>query len=97
LLLTTLLATSLSWAQSADNPLFTPSPLPLQYPQFDKVRDEHFGPALDKGMAEQLAEIQAIADNPAAPTFDNTIIAWEKSRRPLPTPPRSAAWKANTC
>lgn len=83
LLLTTLLATSLSWAQSTDNPLFAPSPLPLQYPQFDKVRDEHFGPALDKGMAEQLAEIQAIADNPAAPTFDNTIIAWEKSGRLL--------------
>lgn len=83
LLLTTLLATSLSWAQSTDNPLFAPSPLPLQYPQFDKVKDEHFGPALDKGMAEQLAEIQAIADNPAAPTFDNTIIAWEKSGRLL--------------
>ncbi|KQV87035.1 M3 family metallopeptidase [Pelomonas sp. Root1237] len=84
LLLTTLLATSLSWAQQpSDNPLFTPSPLPLQYPQFDKVRDEHFGPALDKGMAEQLAEIQAIADNPAAPTFDNTIVAWEKSGRLL--------------
>ena len=47
------------------------------------MRDEHFGPALDKGMAEQLAEIQAIADNPAAPTFDNTIIAWEKSGRVL--------------
>ncbi|WP_457350015.1 M3 family metallopeptidase [Roseateles sp. P5_D6] len=84
LLLTTLLATSLSWAQQpSDNPLFAPSPLPLQYPQFDKVRDEHFGPALDKGMAEQLAEIQAIADNPAAPTFDNTIVAWEKSGRLL--------------
>lgn len=84
LLLTTLLATNLSWAQQpSDNPLFAPSPLPLQYPQFDKVRDEHFGPALDKGMAEQLAEIQAIADNPAAPTFDNTIVAWEKSGRLL--------------
>ncbi|WP_457323375.1 M3 family metallopeptidase [Roseateles sp. P5_E11] len=84
LLLTTLLATSLSWAQQpSDNPLFAPSALPLQYPQFDKLRDEHFGPALDKGMAEQLAEIQAIADNPAAPTFDNTIVAWEKSGRLL--------------
>ncbi|KQV61122.1 dipeptidyl carboxypeptidase [Pelomonas sp. Root1217] len=84
LLLTTLLATSLSWAQQpSENPLFTPSPLPLQYPQFDKVRDEHFAPALDKGMAEQLAEIQAIAGNPAAPTFDNTIVAWEKSGRLL--------------
>lgn len=84
LLLSTLLATGLSWAQQpADNPLFAPSPLPLQYPQFDKVKDEHFGPALDKGMAEQLAEVQAIADNPAAPTFDNTIIAMERSGRLL--------------
>ncbi|HEY8879492.1 MAG TPA: M3 family metallopeptidase [Roseateles sp.] len=84
LFLSTLLATGLSWAQQpSDNPLFTPSPLPLQYPQFDKVRDEHFGPALDKGMAEQLAEIQAIADNAAPPTFDNTIVAWERSGRLL--------------
>lgn len=84
LLLSTLLATGLVWAQApSDNPLFSPSPLPLQYPQFDKVKDEHFGPALDKGMADQLAEIQAIADNPAAPTFDNTIIAMERSGRLL--------------
>ncbi len=85
LLLATLLASGFAWAQgpATDNPLFAPSPLPLQYPQFDKVRDEHFGPALDKGMAEQLAEVQAIADNPAAPMFDNTIIALERSGRLL--------------
>jgi peptidyl-dipeptidase Dcp len=84
LLLSTLLAAGLAWGQPpSDNPLFIPSPLPLQYPQFDKVKDEHFGPALDKGMAEQLAEVQAIADNPAAPTFDNTIIAMERSGRLL--------------
>lgn len=83
LLLSALLATGLAGAQPQDNPLLTPSPLPLQYPQFDKLRDEHFAPALDRGMAEQLAEIQAIADNPAAPTFDNTIVAWEKSGRLL--------------
>ena len=87
LLLATLLASGVAWAQTpstpataaADNPLFTPSPLPLQYPPFDKVRDEHFAPALDKGMAEQLAEVQAIADNAASPTFDNTIVALERS------------------
>jgi peptidyl-dipeptidase Dcp len=84
LLLSTLLATGLAWGQQpADNPLFEPSPLPLQYPQFDKVKDEHFAPALDKGMAEQLAEVQTIADNPAAPTFENTIIAMERSGRLL--------------
>jgi peptidyl-dipeptidase Dcp len=90
LLVATLLASGVAWAQgpaasspAADNPLFSPSPLPLQYPPFDQVRDEHFGPALDKGMAEQLAEIQAIADSPEAPTFDNTIVAWERSGRLL--------------
>ena len=76
-------ATGLAQAQPGDNPLLTVSPLPLHYPQFDKLRDEHFAPALDQGMAEQLAEIQAIADNPAAPTFDNTIVAWERSGRLL--------------
>ncbi|MFT7775085.1 M3 family metallopeptidase [Roseateles sp.] len=70
-------------AQPSDNPLLSISPLPLQYPQFDKLRDEHFAPALERGMAEQLAEIQVIADNPEAPTFDNTIVAWEKSGRLL--------------
>jgi peptidyl-dipeptidase Dcp len=83
LFLAALLATGLAAAQAPDNPLLTISPLPLRYPQFDKLRDEHFAPALDQGMAEQLAEIQAIADNPAAPTFDNTILAWEKSGRLL--------------
>lgn len=84
LLLSVLLAAGLSQAQApADNPLLTLSPLPLQYPQFDKVRDEHFAPALDRGMAEQLVEIQAIADNPAAPTFENTLVAWEQSGRLL--------------
>ena len=88
LLIATLLAGGVAWAQTpaaptSDNPLFTSSPLPLQYPPFDKVRDEHFAPALDRGMAEQLAEVQAIADNPAAPTFDNTIVALERSGRLL--------------
>jgi peptidyl-dipeptidase Dcp len=82
-LICTLLATHVAWAQPTDNPLLTVSPLPLRYPQFDKLRDEHFAPALDQGMADQLAEIQVIADNPAAPTFDNTIVAWEKSGRLL--------------
>lgn len=94
LLVATLLASGVAWAQApataassaaatADNPLFTPSPLPLQYPPFDRVRDEHFAPALDRGMAEQLAEVQAIADNPAPPTFDNTLVALERSGRLL--------------
>jgi peptidyl-dipeptidase Dcp len=83
LILSALLATGLAGAQPSDNPLLTVSPLPLRYPQFDKLRDEHFAPALDRGMAEQLAEVQAIADSPEAPTFDNTIVALEKSGRLL--------------
>ncbi len=66
-------------AEDAANPLFTISPLPFQYPQFDKIEDEHFGPAFDRGIAEQLKEIDAIANSTQAPTFDNTIVAMEKS------------------
>lgn len=61
------------------NPFFQASPLELQYPQFDKIRDSDFAPAFDRGMAEQLKEVEAIANNPAAPTFENTIVAMEKS------------------
>jgi len=52
-------------------------------PPFDKVKVEHFKPALESAMAEQLAEIQAIADNPAAPTFENTTAAMERAGRTL--------------
>ncbi|MDQ3269738.1 MAG: M3 family metallopeptidase [Pseudomonadota bacterium] len=66
-------------AQSSNNPFFSQSDLPLHYPRFDRINDSHFGPGFDRGMAEQLKEIEAIANNPAAPTFDNTIVAMEKS------------------
>ncbi|WP_157598992.1 M3 family metallopeptidase [Rhodanobacter sp. Root561] len=66
-------------ATDAGNPFFSESPLPLHYPQFDKIRDADFGPAFDRGMAEHLKEIDAIAGNAAAPSFDNTIVALEKS------------------
>ncbi|MBN8799540.1 MAG: dipeptidyl carboxypeptidase II, partial [Stenotrophomonas nitritireducens] len=65
-------------AQQA-NPFFAESPLPLHYPQFDRIKDSDFAPAFDAGMAQQLKEVEAIANNPAAPTFDNTLIALEKS------------------
>ncbi len=61
------------------NPFFEPSPLPYFLPPFDKIRDEHFAPALDRGMAEQRVEIDRIAGNPEPPTFDNTIVAMERS------------------
>src|SRR5271157_4169543 len=61
------------------NPLFAPSTLPYETPPFDKIKDADYQPAIEAGMAEQLKEVQAIANNPAAPTFDNTFVALEKS------------------
>ena len=63
----------------AGNPFFSESPLPLHYPQFDQIKDSDFAPGFDRGMTEHLKEVQAIAGNAEAPTFDNTIIALEKS------------------
>ncbi len=60
-----------------------PSPLPLEAPQFDKIKDSDFQPAAETGMARQRAEIDRIANDPAAPTFDNTIVAMERSGRML--------------
>lgn len=73
----------LSHAAPAANPLLQPSSLPLQYPPFDQIRDEHFLPAYQAAMAEHLAEIAAIATNGQAATFDNTIVAMERSGRTL--------------
>ncbi|MFA9217677.1 MAG: M3 family metallopeptidase [Sphingomonadaceae bacterium] len=64
---------------TAANPLFQASTLPFQYPAFDKIKDEHFAPAFAEGMRIQLKEIEAIANNAKAPSFDNTIVAMEKS------------------
>src|SRR4051812_45615556 len=69
-----------STAQLApDNPFARESTLPYQLPPFDKIKDESFEPALLAGMAAQRKEIDAIAKNPAAPTFENTIAAMERS------------------
>src|SRR5690606_28655109 len=68
---------------AADNPFFSESTLPLRYPPFDRIEDEHFAPALDRGMAEHLAEVEAIASNAEPPTFENTIVALEHSGRLL--------------
>jgi peptidyl-dipeptidase Dcp len=61
------------------NPFYAPSTLPFHAPPFDKIKDDDYQPAIEAGMAEELAEIQAIADNPAAPTFENTLVAMEKT------------------
>jgi len=72
-------SSSQSTVQPSVNPLLGTSPLPLRYPQFDHIDDAHFAPAFDAGMAEELREIEAIASNPQAPSFENTIIALEQS------------------
>jgi peptidyl-dipeptidase Dcp len=70
-------------AHAAGNPFATPSTLPFQAPRFDLIKDTDYQPAIEQGMAEQIAEIEAIANNRAAPTFDNTIVAMERSGRML--------------
>jgi peptidyl-dipeptidase Dcp len=61
------------------NPFFTASTLPYQAPPFDKIHDGDYQPAIEEGMKQQLAEIEKIADNADAPTFENTYVAMEKS------------------
>ena len=68
---------------SGDNPLLSESKLPFQYPQFDKIKDSDFEPAIEQGMAEHLKEIEAIANSTEKPTFDNTIVAMERTGRLL--------------
>ena len=61
------------------NPFYSPSTLPFHAPPFDRIKDSDYQPAIEAGMAEHLREIEAIANNPAAPTFENTLVAMEKS------------------
>jgi peptidyl-dipeptidase Dcp len=61
------------------NPFYAPSTLPFQAPPFDKIKDSDYQPAIEAGMAQQREEIKAIAENPAPATFENTIVAMEKS------------------
>ena len=70
-------------AQTTANPFAAPSTLPFQAPRFDIIKDGDYQPAFDEGMKQQLAEVAAIANNPALPSFDNTIVALEKSGRML--------------
>jgi len=65
-------------ALPASSPFAAPSPLPFHYPQFDRIQDGDFAPAFDAGMAEELEEVRSIADNPAPPSFENTLVALEK-------------------
>ena len=66
-------------ASTGSNPFYTASTLPFQAPPFDKISDGDYQPAIEEGMRQHLAEIEKIANNPAAPTFENTFVAMEKS------------------
>jgi peptidyl-dipeptidase Dcp len=66
-----------------DNPFFETWTTPFGLPPFDRIRPEHFPPGFNRGMAEQLAEVAAIADSTEAPSFANTVEAMERSGRLL--------------
>lgn len=64
---------------SSMNPFYEESKLPFQTADFDKIKTGHFKPALERGIKEQLADIEKIANNTEPATFDNTLAAIEKS------------------
>src|SRR5215469_6692652 len=75
--------TAVSAAEPTDNPLLKESALPYHFPPFDQLKNDDFQPAIEAGMREQLKEIEPIANNSEQPTFDNTIVALEKTGRLL--------------
>lgn len=64
---------------TVSNPFFKKSTLTYEAPDFNAIKDEHFLPAFEEGMKQHLAEIEAIANNPEPATFENTLVAMEKS------------------
>ncbi len=62
-----------------ENPFYAPGNLPFHAPPFDRIKDSDYQPAIEAGMAEQERDMEAIANNPAAPTFQNTFVAMEKT------------------
>ncbi|HIW97056.1 MAG TPA: M3 family metallopeptidase [Candidatus Tidjanibacter gallistercoris] len=80
LIVMTLAATACQRDDSAkENPLLTASDKPYGVPQFDKIRPEHYEPAFEQALTEARADIRALAENPEPPTFENTIVALERS------------------
>ena len=62
-----------------NNQFYAPSALPFQAPPFDRITDDDYQPAIEAGMEQQREEMQAIASNPDRPTFENTMVAMEKT------------------
>jgi peptidyl-dipeptidase Dcp len=72
-------STAASTALPASSPFARPSTLPFQTPDFSKIKDSDYLPAILAGMAEQKREVSAIANQAATPTFGNTVVAMERS------------------
>jgi len=64
---------------SADNPFARPSTLPYHLPPFERIKESDFRPAFEAGMGEQGKEVEAVDHDPALPSFENTVVALEKS------------------
>src|ERR1700744_2830083 len=62
-----------------ENPFYSPSTLPFHAPPFDRIKDVDYQPAIEAGMAAQEKEMLAIANNSEAPTFNNTLVAMERT------------------
>jgi peptidyl-dipeptidase Dcp len=77
------MTTTAAIAQTAsfgpENPFYASSNLPFHAPPFDRIKDSDYQPAIEAGMAEQEREMDAIANNPAPPSFQNSFVAMEKT------------------
>ena len=65
--------------ETMDNPFFSAWNTPYEIPDFGRIKTEHYMPAFEEGMRRQKAEIEAIVNNTEAPTFENTVLAYEYS------------------
>lgn len=83
LLITGCLLVSTGSSMKAENPLLSKSPLFLEAPVFSDIKVEHYKPAFEVGMAEQKKEIEAIANSTEKPTFENTLVAMERTGETL--------------
>jgi peptidyl-dipeptidase Dcp len=79
MLITSEVATAAPAEFGPGNPFYAASTLPFQAPPFDKIKDSDYQPAIEAGMAQQIEEVEKIANNPAPPTFENTVVALEKT------------------
>jgi peptidyl-dipeptidase Dcp len=69
--------------KASENPFFSDYGTPFEVPNFDKIKNEHYKPAYERGMAEQRAAVEKIITSKEKPTFKNTIEALENSKRLL--------------